>query len=253
MIIVTGACLGVVSAWILRGVRETGAIRDAARAPLWAGMRSIMRGRDIRRFAAAWSLLNLSCMTILPMSMLALKRGCGLDSAQALACAFSEFLSGSLFSLASGPLCRKYGPRQVLIATGAGFLAVPAFWLAAPVRGHAALAFGLALFFWLGIFYNLLANAAGSYFLLACPEKGDQVPGSVAVNLVAGAGAGAAGSIIGAWLVTFAARISPRFGGMFAGSLGTYRLYFLLLVPVALAALASSFRMRRFVFHRRSR
>ncbi len=239
-IIVTGALMGMASTSFLRGIRETGAIKDAASTPLRPGMRRAMRSRDLRRLSAAWFLLNLASMMLVPVSTLALKRGCGYTDAQALACAFVQYVSGCAVSFASGPLCRAFGPRRVLVASALGFLAAPFLWFAAPA-GAGAPMFGLALFLWLGGIYFLMMNATGSYFLLACPDKADQVPGSVAFYLVSGGGAGLLGSVLSPWLVTRCAEWAPRLGmSAHGGKIGPYRLYFACLVPLMVCSLATA-------------
>lgn len=246
-IIVLGALLGMGSSLFLRGMRETGALRDAAREPLWPGMRGVMRDRDLLRLSLAWFLLNLVSIMLVPISMLAIKRGCGFDDTTALLCACAQFAGGIASSFASGRICRRFGPRLALVAGELGCAAVPIAWLVFPVAAaHGAmLAFGLALFFWLGAFFYLIYNATNSYFLLACPEKKWQVPGSIAVNLMAGASAGVAGSALGAWLVSRTAAWAPSLGvAAFDGPIGPFRLYFLLLLPLFAAAVAGCLRLR---------
>ena len=248
-IIVFGALFGMASTMVLRGMRETGAIRDAARAPLRQGMREAMRDPDLRRLSVAWFALNLALILEMPLSMLALKRGCGFGDSQALLCACSQYVAGIVASFASGRLCRVLGPRRVLVAMAVGCAVVPAAWMLFPAGGSASLGWGAALFFWIGAVYYLSQNGASSYFLLACPDKGAQVAGSVAVNLAAGVGAGVAGSAAGAWLISRAADLAPATGAAsFAGSLGPFRLYFLLILPAIALALVASLRLRTKVY-----
>ncbi len=247
VIIVLGALLGMGSSFFVRGMRETGAIRDAARAPLWDGMGKALRNKALQRLAAAWFLLNLVVIMLVPISMLALKRGCGFDDGTALICACAQFAGGIIVSFASGPLCRRFGPRRVLACSSLGCAAVPFAWLAFPetVGGH-ALGAGLLLFLWLGGLFYLIYNATNAAFLAACSDKGDQVAGSIAVNLVAGAGAGVTGSALGAWLLTRAGIWAAALPGTaFDGSLGPFRLYFLLLLPAMAATLSATLRLRQ--------
>ena len=248
-IIVFGACCGVGASGFLRGIRETGALRDAARAPLMAGMRAAWRNGVLRRFSLGWAALNIGIILVMPISMLALKRGCGLSDAAALLCVSSQFVASIGSSLSSGPLCRRFGPRQALLAAAAMLLAVPFAWLAMPASGTAATVAGMALFAWLGFPYTLAQTAASSYFLLACPDKSEQIAGSVALNLVSSAGAGLVGSALGSWLVTragaWALGAAALAGG---GELARYRLYFLLSLVPCLAAFAGIWQMRRFVY-----
>ena len=132
----------------------------------------------------------------------------------------------------------------MLLWTATGFLAVPVLWLVMPLGGAAAVAVGALLFALLGSLTVLVYNAASAHFLLACPNKRDRIAGSVAINLISGAGAGLAGSAIGPWLVARAAGMSPHFEAFGGAPLDTYRLYFLMLLPLLVAALAATFLMR---------
>lgn len=247
-IIVVGAFLGVASSTFLRGVRETGKVMESAREPLVPGMREAVGNRDLRLLSVAWGLANCGIMLLIPISMLALKRGCGFSDSRALVCSCVQFLSGCFFSVASGPLCRRFGPRRVLLATTAAMPFVPAFWFFAPSGGTAALAGGIVLFAWLGALNVLVGNVPQSYFLLACPDKRKQVAASVAVCLAYGAAAGVFSSVLGSWLVSGSASWSSGLGAAFAGSLGPFRLYFLLVLPVIAAAIVSAFRLRTLVY-----
>ena len=253
LVIVTGSLLGMGSTAFLRGVRETGAIRDAARAPLLDGMREALRNRDLVRLSVAWFLLNLSLILLVPLSMLALKRGCGFGDSRALLCACAQFAGGIVASFASGRLCRTFGPRLVLLVGAVLCATIPPLWLVFPAES-APLCWGLALFFWLGLVFYLVYNATNSYFLLACPDKRAQVSGSVAVNLVASAGAGAAASLLGAWLISRSTDWAASLpAGIFGGSLGPFRLFFLLLFPVFAAALVASLHLPTKIYaYRRS-
>jgi len=252
-IIAVGALCGFGASCFLRGVLETGAIRDAARAPLRSAIRQTLRDRDMRRFAIGWSALNVVRLLSVPMSLLALKRGCGLSDAAALVCSCAQFVAASGASFASGPLCRRFGPRQVMLAAAVGYACIPFAWLVMPEGGVAAIAAGVALFAALGALLTVVANAAAAYFLLACPSKDAQIGASVALNLASGACAGLAGTILGSWFVTAASRLAPGFGNVFGGlfraaPLGAYRLYFVFLLLPAMFALAAAWRMRRFVY-----
>jgi hypothetical protein len=245
-----GALLGIAGSFFLRVMRETGAIRDAARTRLLPAMRHAFHTNPaLRRLALAWAMLNLSTMLLVPLSMLALKRGCGLDDSRALVCACSQALVGIAVSFANGRICRRRGPKRVLVAAAALYLLVPFVWLAMPGGGHAALPAGMALFLLLGTAFFLVNGAANSYLLLACPDKTGQVAGACAVNLTAGGGAGIVGSTLGAWLVTRAAAWTPTLGtAVFGGTIGPYRLYFLLVLPALAISLLSCLRLKPLVY-----
>ena len=243
-IIAVGACFGFASAGFLRGVRESGALRDAARAPLWHGIAAAARVPVLRRFALVRFLEFLLNMTLLPIAVLALKRGCGYSVAQTLACTAVQYVAGSALSVASGPLCRRFGSWRVIVAVALGYLAAPAL-LAAMLPSSPSILPGLAIFFWLGAVYFVMSNALWSFFLEACPEKSAQVPASAAIFFASGVGAGLLGSALSTWLVTATESWASRLVlPAFAGTAGHFRLYFLCLLPIALANLAAVCAMR---------
>lgn len=249
-IIVVGAALGMASSFFLRGMKETGAVRDAARAPFRGTVSAAFReSPGLLPLSAVWFLLNLALIMLIPMSVLALKRGCGFGDSAALTCACAQFSAGIAASFACGPLCRRFGAFRMLSLSALGIAAVPLAWLAFPeaaASGRPALWAGLAMFFLLGTLYYFVYNAANSAFLEVCPDKKNQVAGSIAVNLVSGAGAGVVASILGAWLATRAPDWAAASGlSILAGPLGPFRLYFLLLLPVLCLTAAFSTPPRR--------
>ena len=253
-VILAGSFLGLATSFCLRGVHETGAMRDAAREPLALGMREAMRDGDLRRLAVAWFLLNLAVMLLIPLSTLALKRGCGFGNAKVLVCACAQLGAGIAISFASGRLCRVFGPRRALVAVAWAALAVPPAWLVFPQSGPTVFPAAIALFLWLGVVYYLFINASGSYFLLSCPDKSKQVAGSVAINLISSAGAGVAASMLGAWLVTVAEKWAPTLQSpLFAGALGPFRLYFLMTFPLIAIALPAALLLRTKVYDYREK
>ena len=237
-IIVVGSLLGIGASRFMRGVRESGEVGRAAARPLLPGLRAAFAIPGVRRLAAAWFLLNLCTMTTIPMSMLALKRGCGLDASRALLCACAQFAASIATSTVNGRLCRRFGPNRLLVAVALSFVAVPFAWMFFPGGVASALAAGLLLFLWLGAFYSILTNATQAYFLRVCPDKALQVPGSVGLNLATGAGAGLAGSALGAALVSMAARLAPD------GGIAPFCLYFPMLLPATAIALVSALRLK---------
>ena len=241
-IVAVGSILGIGASLFMRSVRESGEVGRAAARPLMPGLRAAFAIPSVRRLSVAWFMLNLCTMTTIPISMLALKRGCGFGASRALLCACAQFAASILTSTANGRLCRRFGPERLLTAVALSLAVVPFVWLAFPDDGNgggvAALIAGILLFMWLGAFYSILTNATQAYFLRVCPEKSLQVPGSIGLNLATGAGAGLAGSALGAALVSAASRVAA------GGGILQFRLYFLMLLPVTAIALASTLRLR---------
>lgn len=254
-IIVFGACCGVTSSTFLRNIHETGALQDAARAPLLPGIPAAFRNPDLRRLTVGWFGLSLGKLLLVPLSILAVKRGCGFSDSAALLCAVALTVGNCLISQGSGPVCQRLGPRKLLLlAFGANFLAL-ALWLLLPADASPALAWCaiVPLFFALGGIDTAGVNACNSYFLMVCPDKSKQVSGAISLNLVTGAGAGLLGAALGPWLIHRSETWAPSCGAFFQGPLGPFRLYFALLFPILLVFLFAILRMRTVLYEFRER
>ena len=231
-VIVFGAMCGFTSSHFIRGINESGAVREAAGRRLLPGMIEVFRSADIRRLSLAWFGLNLTFVMLAPISVLALRRGFGFSDTAVLVCAVAQFAAGCLISPLSGRLGKHLGPRFVLAAFFALFIVATLGWCVFPpcdgspsFAGYAA---ALLLFAVIGVAQIATANAATAYFLMICPDARAQVPGTIAVQILASVGAGLCGSAFASGLLLLADRIVAHFGGRF----GQFRIYFMLAAPI---------------------
>lgn len=241
-VIVFGVTLGITASHFIRKVNETGAVRDAAKQNLFHGIVAAFKIRDVRVLAPAWFGINLMIISFNSISTLGLKRGCGFSDSAALVCAAAMFGACAVFAKIAGKLSKHLGPKFVLKAACLLYLSVPLLWLVMPERiarassGPSAATWccAIVLFFMLGVIHISASNAAATYFLMICPDKKIQVPGSISIQLVTAVGAGLAGSAFSAWLIRKAEVISKALQDYFPGDIGIFRVYFLLLIPVTL-------------------
>lgn len=235
-VIVFGAACGFTSSHFIRGINESGAVKEAAGLKLLPGMKEVFKSRDVRLLSLAWFGLNLTFMMLAPLSVLALRRGFGFSDTAVLVCAVAQFAAGCLISPLSGRLGKHLGPRFVLASSFALFLSVPFFWYFFPASVGApsmvAKATAILLFAIIGMAQICTANAATAYFLMICPDAKAQVPGTIAVQILASVGAGLCGSAAASGLLVLSERLAGHLGGHFGGSFGQFRVYFLLAAPV---------------------
>lgn len=253
-IILFGACLGVFASTFLRNVHETGALQTAARAPLLPGLRKAFHNSDLRRLALGWFGLNLGRVFLYAISIAALKRGCGFSEYQVLICAILQFMGSGIVARFAGHASRYFGPRRVLAVAFSLNLLIVLAWLVMPLGTPWLIwALALSLFFILGGLNTAGENAASSYFLMVCPNKEDQVSGSVSLNLTTGVFAGVTGSILGSILIHKTELWAPHLGPYFADDLGLFRLYFALVLPLLVLCFIAILRMRTVIYSFRER
>lgn len=234
-VIVFGAVCGILASGFARRIRETGAVRDAARLDLYKGMRESFRSRDVRMLSAAWFAINLSFALIAPMSALTLRRGCGLGDTAVLLSAVVLSAAGCLVSPLSGRLSKHLGPRAVLAWSFSAYIVVTLLWClfpASPSPGLAFYALVALIFAIIGAGTLCLSNAATGYFIMICPDAKAQVPGSIAVQIVSSVCAGVGGATLASGMISLAKRMAPHLGDAFAGDFGVFRLYFIMILPV---------------------
>lgn len=232
-----GAALGITASTFIRQINETGGVRDAARQKLLPGIRAVFANPDIRRFAPGWFCLNMVILLVGPISVLALKRGLGFGDTPALLCSAVQFCAGFALAPVSGRICRAFGPKFMLKNFSYLYLLVAVAWVVFPplaaLRRWMVFAAGGFISLLVGMGYILTLNAVSSYFLMACPDKKQQVPGSISLQLIVSVGAGLLGALASTGLVRLAEHFAPCFGGIFAADeMGVFRLYFLAIVPV---------------------
>jgi predicted MFS family arabinose efflux permease len=217
-IVAVGATLGFTASYFINRMDETESIRDAARKPLRGEFREILRDRTLLWQLAAGFAINLSIIMLVPISMLALKRGYGISDTQALLFALVQFGTGAAASFLSGKIDSRIGSRRTLLYAFLLLAAIGPVWALAPDGLHPAY---MALpFLMAGATGIVTLNARIHYFLQTIPES-RQVAGSMLIWVVTGAGAGMIGMLLSGVLIDATARINPV-GSQLPG----YRLYF---------------------------
>ncbi len=239
-IIVAGAMMGVTSTKFIRNIMETDAIRRSAGEPFFSGLKYVVRSSGIRRLISAWFAANLFNLLIVPMSILALKRGCGISDTYAILFSLSQFAFMIFASRLGIPLTKSIGPRKIIIL---GFLLyVPAavFWIVLPSTDAFILwqwLFVVIPFLLQGAATILLTNALIHYFLMVVPKE-KQVNATLLANLITGVAAGIAGMGIAYGLMAFAEWITAD-----GDPQNIFRWYFGIITVLLFLALPLMFRL----------
>lgn len=219
-IIVLGALLGFTASNFIRKIDETENIRLSARKPLGNALISALHDSVLKRQIAAGFSINLAVIMLIPISMLALKRGFQVSDNDALIYALVQCAACALMSVITGKISEKIGPRKVMLYSYILMLSLGPLWLLAPT-GLSFLYMMLPFLIAGGTLVS--ANNATAHYFLQTVETEKRVAASIFISVVTGAGAGVFGMLIAGLLLRFltdgvpAEQLLPR-----------YRWYFLL-------------------------
>ncbi|MDD3153761.1 MAG: MFS transporter [Victivallaceae bacterium] len=212
-VIVTGALLGVTASMFLRRIDESQTLRESVRRPLLRELRSAFFDSTIAAQIRAGFVINVSLVMLVPISVLALKRGYGVSDTTAVLFSMVQFGLAILGAYVAGRFSARFGPRMLAIAGYALAFPIAFFWLLAPSAGFVSagaswwlllfsIPFAIAGFATTGMSISMI-----HYFLMAVPKE-KQVVVSIYINLVAGACAGLAGMVLTGGLLKLAGKSS---------------------------------------------
>ena len=226
-IIVTGAVLGFISAFIIGRVNETESLRESARKPILDDMRLTLKNPMRLRQLIANCTINSAIALTVPISMLALKRSYGISDGDALFYAMLHFAGGIGVSYLFGLLAEETGPRPLAILFYSLTIVLCLLWVIGPDT-----------FKWhYSIWPFLLAGSASMgggismthYFLITVPPK-ERVAASLTISAMSGVVAGLVGSVVGGGLLKW-------LGSMRMEPVDMFKLYFLIVMALLLVGL----------------
>ena len=234
VIIGIGAAVGFVGAYVLSTIPETGASREIAKVPIKEAASELFsdtkRRRTVWAFGAGISVIVL----VIPFATITTKGGYGVPDHQALLFTLLVATGGVLSSLFNREISDHVGPRPLLIIYAFGFAAVSAYWALAPESYNPVITgatFVISGFCRIGIFVGL------SHYLLSVSNSKNRLATTLFSEIVGGATAGLAGSVIGASLV---GAFQSAVGGMEG-----YRWYFRVIFLVIVLCIVVIARLRR--------
>ncbi len=226
-VVVTGTVAGLVSSGFVRRIRESGEIRESARQSLKTAVKDAMVNSDVVRQMIAGMCCNTATIMLVPISMLALKRGYGVSDSAALICSLVQYLGSIFICVYLGKMADRYGSRKIVLTSYYMLYLIPVFWMLVPGK-----------FFWFVVWIPFILSACGlvacpvglqQYFLRSVPKE-QQIAASMVISVATGVASGILGSALSA-LFLKAANMLNTSGEV----LTTYRIYFagvLLLLPI---------------------
>ena len=253
-IVVAGASMGVTASRFIRAICETDIIRQTARKPLMPQWNKVKSNPMIRRLLLAGFSRNLAVILMVPASVLFLKKGYGFSDTTAVLFSAAQLCASFSFSFLSGKMVAKRGPRAILIASILLGLLVSLLWIIAPLSGLVIpCILSVAVFFLCGTMVALGDNANTCYFLMAIPKE-QQIAGAVATNVIQGAGAGIVGMVIAGGLMWLAKYFTQPAYNLLQNVVAadqqqilTYKLFFVMTLPVHCFALYQSSRLKTII------
>lgn len=248
-IIVAGASLGVTASTFVRNIDETSALRKSAQRPMFGGLPYLKNNPDGRNLALVWFLTNLTNLLIIPISILTLKRGCGVSDTNAVLFSLIQFVIMIFASQYSPLLTKRLGPRMMILIAFFCYMPVILFWIVLPALnltdGWLLWSLMLIPFGMQGIASVVNTNSLIHYFLLTV-EKERQVECVMLLNLITGAAAGVIGMAVAAGLMKLAALI-PGSDGLIV-----FRNYFILILILFCAEIPLVFRLKTVIHEYRA-
>jgi MFS family permease len=193
IIILAGCLLGLLAGYIIGQVPETETPRVSARTPVWESTKKILSQGSFRRLLGAQSAGLSICMLVMPISMIALKKGYSIPDRDALCFAMIQIAGGVATSFCNGIVADRTGPRPLLILYASGLLGVCGMWLAAPA---VFLWPYIAILFFIGGGCSVGIGISCSHYFLNIASDHDRVGGNLLLNAVTGLSAGIAGSVL---------------------------------------------------------
>lgn len=218
-----GSSLGITSSQYIRKIDESSMLRESASRPVFKEIGKALRESSIRKQVAATFVINIANIMLIPVSLIAIKRGFGISNANAVFFSLFQWVFSIIGSWVATRLARKMGPRRVAIV---GYLLIstiaPLWFVLSGAFGSVWRIFLLTPFLIGGLSFAMMSNSMIHYFLQNVDED-KRVVVSLLISTASGVGAGLTGLAITGALLTWLERSYT--GAPFPE---TYRIYFLL-------------------------
>lgn len=236
-IIIAGTVLGIYSSSFCRRICETGEIRENAKRPLLNEILPLLKNKVLIRQIIAGMICNMSVVFLVPISMLTLKRGYGVDDSTALLYSLVQFAASIGSSLVLSKLADRFGGRRMAIAGFYGNYIIVFLWLILPMTFHPLLL--ILPFIFCPCCAVTAATSLTQYFIHTIKPK-DQVVASMLLAVGTGVLAGLPGMLLSSLFLKTAAKLNTT-----GAALMTYKYYFafiLILLPIMSIAVHSLYK-----------
>ena len=237
-IIIAGSALGCTASRFLAKIDETEAIRTSARRPIKDELRRAATNKSLRQQLFSGFAINIAIIMLVPVSMLALKKGYGVSDTRAMFFALGQFGASAGMSFITGMISRKIGPRKLMLWGYVVLLSLGLYWQVVPEKAGFCAALLVPVFLLAGGVIVSLNNSNVHYFLQTIPED-ERVTSSMFLSVFTGVGAGLSGMLLSGGILKLCAWWRPDPDAL----LDCYRLYFLLAAVVLLPGLWLIYRL----------
>lgn len=192
-LICLGSVAGLASAGFLMAVPEGPGPARSAAEPLANTLRQVRESSLLRRMVLAQMSAWAAVALILPVSMVAMRRGYGVSEFNAILFVFVQIGGGLIVSLAGTVLADRIGPRPIAGIGAFGMLAAALLWTAAPERFMPV--FPAVIFLVLGLSKGGIDLGFTHYIVSGTQEK-NRVGIGMLVMVLGGASAGFMGAVV---------------------------------------------------------
>lgn len=194
LLLTAGAIISYLAGLRAAKVIEPNTLKQFAARPVLPQILLALRNQLLRKQLLAGCILNLSLAMMVPINVLAAKRGLNLPNGKIILLATLQTLSAIGGSWCCRLITERYGPRQAIL------LSFPLIWLLAlcwwliPADTKSFLPLMLP-FVTAGLMTVFYTTSLGSYFMLSIPNR-LQIGGTFLVYVVTGGFIGALGMIL---------------------------------------------------------
>ena len=182
-LICTGSMFGFISAYFIKNIHETDALKKTAAEPLFKSLKEDLRNHDIKELVLANTAVNMAISMACPVAVLTLKRGYGLSDKATLVYTIVQVAGSMLFAKLFGKIAQVIGNRRAFILSYVQGILLCIYWIFCPAR--ALFLFIAPAFLVIGSLRIVPENTFIGYFLTKVSPK-QQVNASIMISTVGG-------------------------------------------------------------------
>ena len=192
-VILAGALLFGAVALCIRRIKEPLAVRELAAQPLTGQIKAAWSDPLVRHQIYVGTLLNCFLAAVVPIGILAAKRGCGVSDAIAVLLTAVQAISAIIGSVLVKNITAEYGPRKMMLWGYPLAWALCACWCLLPMQS--CWYFMIIPFVLGGLVLMAFGTSLENYFLISVPAH-LQLGGTFLVFVITGGGAGVLGMLL---------------------------------------------------------
>jgi len=189
-VFIAGGVLFALTGWCIGRAFEPSAVKLQAAKPVWPQVLEAWRMPLMRHQIYVGCLSNLFLASVVPMNILAAKRGLGTSDSMVILLSALQAVAAVFGSVLVKHITARFGPRKMMIFAYPLVWLLVACWIFMPAEPHPVLM--IVPFVLGGLALMGMGTPLESYFLITIPEK-LQLGGTFLVFVVTGGLAGVAG------------------------------------------------------------